>query len=87
MGISDEIEAATTVFDEATILQIKAMIALRFQSSLTMLVVQWHGGKEMCQKVYCTFRVFLYLFSLFRRRYGTLSSLEALLLKKLFDFA
>ena len=41
MDISDEIEAATTAFDEATILQIKAMIALRFQSSLTMLVVQW----------------------------------------------
>ena len=31
MGISDEIEVATTAFDEATILQIKAMIALPFQ--------------------------------------------------------
>lgn len=31
MGISDDIEVATTAFDEATILQIKAMIALPFQ--------------------------------------------------------
>ena len=37
MGISDEIEVATTAFDEATILQIKAMIALPFQSSLTIV--------------------------------------------------
>ena len=35
MGISDEIEVATNVFDETTILKIKATIALPFRSSLT----------------------------------------------------
>ena len=37
----DEMEVATTATDEATILQIKTTVALPFQSSLTMLVVQW----------------------------------------------
>ena len=37
----DEMEVATTAIDEATILQIKTTVALLFQSSLTMLVVQW----------------------------------------------
>ena len=37
----DEMEVATTAIDEATILQIKTTVALPFQSSLTMLVVQW----------------------------------------------
>ena len=32
MGISDEIEVATNVFDETTILKIKATIALPFRS-------------------------------------------------------
>ena len=40
MGNSDEIEVATIAFDEATILEIKAMISLLYQSSLTTLVVQ-----------------------------------------------
>ena len=35
MGISEEIEVATNVFDETTILKIKATIALPFRSSLT----------------------------------------------------
>ena len=35
MGISDEIEVATNVFDETTILKIKATISLPFRSSLT----------------------------------------------------
>ena len=38
----------------------------------------------MCQKVHCTFRVSLYLFPRFRRRYGTLSSLVALYYSKNF---
>ena len=37
MGISDEIEVATIATDEATILAIKATIAIPFQSSLTTL--------------------------------------------------
>ena len=40
MGISDEIEVATMTIDEATILEIKARIALPFQSSLTIFAVQ-----------------------------------------------
>ena len=40
MGISDEIEVATMTSEEATILEIKAMIALPFQLSLTTFVVQ-----------------------------------------------
>ena len=40
MGISDEIEVATMTIDEATILEIKATIALPFQSSLTIFAVQ-----------------------------------------------
>ena len=40
MGISDKIKVATIIIDEATILQIKTMIALPFQSSLTKLVMQ-----------------------------------------------
>ena len=35
MGISDEIEVAPNVFDETTILKIKATISLPFRSSLT----------------------------------------------------
>ena len=35
MGISDEIEVATNVFDKTTILKIKATIALAFRSSFT----------------------------------------------------
>ena len=40
MGISDEIEIATMTIDEATILEIKATIALPFQLSMTTFVVQ-----------------------------------------------
>ena len=40
MGISDEIEVATMTSDEATILEIKATIALPVQLSLTTFVVQ-----------------------------------------------
>ena len=41
MGISDDIEVATMTTDEATILEIKATIALPFQLSLKTLFV--HG--------------------------------------------
>ena len=37
MGISDEIEVATIVIGKAKILEIKATIALPFQSSLTQV--------------------------------------------------
>ena len=40
MGISDKIKVTTIIIDEATILQIKTMIALLFQSSLTKLAMQ-----------------------------------------------
>ena len=40
MGISDKIKVATIIIDEATILQIKTMITLPFQSSLTKLAMQ-----------------------------------------------
>ena len=38
MGISDEIEVATSAFDRKTILEVKATIALLFLSSLTLLL-------------------------------------------------
>ena len=38
MGISDEIEVATIVIGKARILEVKATIALSFQSSLTRVV-------------------------------------------------
>ena len=41
MGISDDIEVATTTIYEVTILEIKATMALPFQLSLTTFVV--HG--------------------------------------------
>ena len=37
LGISDEIEVATIVYDEATILAFKEMISLPFQSSSSFL--------------------------------------------------
>ena len=40
MGISDDTEDATITIDEATILEIKAMIALPFQLRLTSFVEQ-----------------------------------------------
>ena len=69
MGISDEIEIATMTIDEATILEIKATIALSFQLSMTTFVVQWR--QRFLQKVRCTFRgLFFRLFSRFPRRCG-----------------
>ena len=48
MGISDEIEVATMTIDEATILEIKAMVVLPFQLRLTSFVEQ--DGNETCKK-------------------------------------
>ena len=69
----DEMEVATTAIGEATILQIKTTVALPFQSSLTMLVVQW--WQRNLPKSVLHVQGFSLLISL-RRRYGTLSSLE-----------
>ena len=68
MGISDDTEDATITIDEATILEIKAMIALPFQLSLTSFVEQ--RQQRNSQKVCCTFRVFFRLFSRFHLRCG-----------------
>ena len=59
MGISDDTEDATITIDEATILEIKAMIALPFQLRLTSFVEQ--RRQRNSQKVCCTFRVFFSL--------------------------
>ena len=50
MGISDEIEVATNVFDETTILKIKATIALPFRSSFTQLAPSW-GQRDLQKSV------------------------------------
>ena len=57
MGISDEIEVATMTIDEATILEIKATIALPFQSSLC------NDGNDSCKR--CAARSEVYFFALF----------------------
>ena len=59
MGISDDTEDATITIDEATILEIKAMIGLPFQLRLTSFVEQ--RRQRNSQKVCCTFRVFFSL--------------------------
>ena len=56
MGISDEIEVATMV----TILEVKAKIALLFQSSLTPNVSRKKTAKKPAKKCACTFRVFVF---------------------------
>ena len=53
MDISNEVEVATIVFDETTMLEIKEVIALLFQS----VDSQCGDGKEIRQKVCCNFRV------------------------------
>ena len=68
MGISDDIEDATITIDEATILEIKAMIALPFQLRLTSFIEQ--RQQRNSQKVRCTLRVFFRLFSRFHLRCG-----------------
>ena len=60
MGISDDTEDATITIDEATILEIKAMIALPFQLRLTSFIEQ--RRQRNSQKVCWTFRVFFSLF-------------------------
>ena len=59
MGISDDTEDATITIDEATILEIKAMIGLPFQLRLTSFIEQ--RRQRNSQKVCCTFRVFFSL--------------------------
>ena len=69
MGISDDIKDATITIDEATILEIKAMIALPFQLRLTSFVEQ--RRQRNLQNVCRTFRVFFFrLFSRFHLRCG-----------------
>ena len=68
MGISDNTEDATITIDEATILEIKAMIALPFQLRLTSFIKQ--RRQRNSQKVCWTFRVFFRLFSRFHLRCG-----------------
>ena len=53
MDISNEVEVATIVFYETTMLEIKEVIALLFQS----VDSQCGDGKEIRQKVCCNFRV------------------------------
>ena len=62
IGISDNIEDATITIDEATILEIKAMIALPFQLRLTSFVEQ--RRQRNSQKVCCTFRIFFFSYFL-----------------------
>ena len=62
-GISDDTEDATITIDDATILEIKAMIGLPFQLRLTSFVEQ--RRQRNSQKVCWTFRVFFRLFSRF----------------------
>ena len=68
MGISDKYEDGTITIDDATILEIKAMIALPFQLRLTSFVEQ--RRQRDLQKVCCRFRVFFRLFSRFHLRCG-----------------
>ena len=68
MGISDDTEDATITIDEATILEIKAMIGLPFQLRLASIIEQ--RRQRNSQKVCCTFRVFFRLFSRFHLRCG-----------------
>ena len=67
-GISDDTEDATITIDDATILEIKAMIALPFQLRLTSFIEQ--RRQRDLQKVCCRFRVFFRLFSRFHLRCG-----------------
>ena len=53
MDISNEVEVATIAFDKTTMLEIKEVIALLFQS----VVSQCGNDKEIRQKVCCNFRV------------------------------
>ena len=68
MGISDNTQDGTITIDDATILEIKAMIALPFQLRLTSFVEQ--RRQRDLQKVCCRFRVFFRLFSRFHLRCG-----------------
>ena len=68
MGISDNTQDGTITIDDATILEIKAMIALPFQLRLTSFVEQRRQRNP--QKVCWTFRVFFRLFSRFHLRCG-----------------
>ena len=63
MGISDKIEDATISIDEATILEIKATIALLFLLSLTMIALQ--GRHRSCKK--CAARSEILFFCFHRR--------------------
>ena len=63
MGISDDIKDATITIDEATISEIKAMIALPFQLRLTSFVEQ--RRQRNLQNVCCTFRVFFFFSLIF----------------------
>ena len=68
MGISDNTQDGTITIDDATILEIKAMIALPFQLRLTSFVEQ--RRQRNSQKVCCRFRVFFRLFSRFHLSCG-----------------
>ena len=68
MGISDNTQDGTITIDDATILEIKAMIALPFQLRLTSFVEQ--RRQRDLQKVCCRFRVFFRLFSRFHLSCG-----------------
>ena len=68
MGISDNTQDGTITIDDATILEIKAMIALPFQLRLTSFIEQ--RRQRDLQKVCCRFRVFFRLFSRFHLRCG-----------------
>ena len=60
MGISNEIELVTIAIYEATTLEIKAAIALLFQSSLTMLVcLKAKQYAQKCASCIKLFRVFV----------------------------
>ena len=54
MGISNEVAVATIAYNETTILEIKELIALPFQSVDSQQ--SCGDGKEIRQKVCCNFR-------------------------------
>ena len=55
MGIYDKVKVATIAIYEVTILEIKAIITLLFQSSLTSLVMQWQqrNPQKNALQVHC----------------------------------
>ena len=64
MDISDEIKDVTIAIDETTILEMKAMIVLPFQSILTMLdqtMMAKKSAKMSAASASCLFRVFVLL--------------------------